>query len=685
MKLLGLLGLLLASSLVHGQYYYLEFAGGTPGDLNQDDVFPVGGGQATGWNEILGPSISTPTWSSDQTIPFAFDFNGAAVTQYKVSSNGVLTFDLGAGTVPGNTPMSLPDASVPDNSICIWGILASGTNDYVSTKTFGTAPNRQHWIHYNSCENGSLAWSYWSIVLEETTNNIYLVDQRHVATGTGSLSAGIQIDGSTAVQVTGSPNLGNQAGSSEGPEDDYYYKFIYGTMPAVDVELLEFDILPYIGTGATDISGTFVNYGANTITAVDITWNDGTGPYTDNVSGLNITTNNSYTFTHATPLNPTAGQAYTIDLTIVATGDVNTANNTLQASTVSLTTIPEKFVVGEEKTGTWCGWCPRGAVGLATMENENNFIGIAVHNNDPMEIPAYDNNLGTYVPGGYPRGGVDRVIDDNPIDFDLMFAQRENEVVPCSVNEITMIYNQTTQKIEVSTEVEFYGNIAGNYRLSLVITEDNVIGDGTSDWLQVNYYTNNNNGNMTDPVSGFEWHNAAADVDPNDFGGYDHVAVHLSDNQILGDASSLPTGTVPTGVYNWDFDDVNVSVLEDIDEAHAVVMVINYDTGEILNAGKTSYTNVGINEKKSFDHQLSLYPNPSSDNVNISFMMDNAADVTIYVTDMLGKVIINTGTVSKSAGQQHLTINGDSLPDGVYFVNLMVGDQLQTEKLIIAK
>ena len=44
-------------------------------------------------------------------------------------------------------------------------------------------------------------------------------------------------------------------------------------------------------------------------------------------------------------------------------------------------------VVGEELTGTWCGWCPRGAVALENMRNKypDTFIGIAVHGGDVMQ------------------------------------------------------------------------------------------------------------------------------------------------------------------------------------------------------------------------------------------------------------------------------------------------------------
>lgn len=173
-------------------------------------------------------------------------------------------------------------------------------------------------------------------------------------------------------------------------------------------------------------------------------------------------------------------------------------------------------------------------------------------------------------------------------------------------------------------------------------------------------------------------------MNPNDFGGYDHVAVSLSNNSILGDAGSLPASTVPAGVYNYQFADVDISVLEDIGSAHCVVMVVNTNTGEIINAGGAAWTYVGLEENKK-ESILSIYPNPASGVVNISFEIDHTDQVSVMVTNMLGEVVMNTGETTREAGQQFLSIDGADFPNGVYFVNLKVGEQMITEKLIISK
>ncbi|NCZ95507.1 MAG: hypothetical protein EBZ16_08300 [Flavobacteriia bacterium] len=167
------------------QYYYLpSTTNGNPGGLNADSEYPVGGGLSTTWTSISSPGASTPQWSSINAVPFAFNFNGSAVTHYKVSTSGVLTFDTAATTPPPYTKAALPNANIPDKSVCIWGLAGPGANDIIVKKTFGTAPNRQHWVFFASYDAyGSSCWTYWSIVMEETSNKIYVVDQRNSCTG----------------------------------------------------------------------------------------------------------------------------------------------------------------------------------------------------------------------------------------------------------------------------------------------------------------------------------------------------------------------------------------------------------------------------------------------------------------------------------------------------------------------
>ena len=115
----------------------------------------------------------------------------------------------------------------------MWGIGAT-TGEFIITKTFGTAPNRQHWVQFNSFSKpgNQTLFTYWSIVLEETTNNIYIVDQRtNAATGL-AITAGVQVNATTALQIAGSPALESRTTGSPSLLDNSYWSFLSAPLSA---------------------------------------------------------------------------------------------------------------------------------------------------------------------------------------------------------------------------------------------------------------------------------------------------------------------------------------------------------------------------------------------------------------------------------------------------------------------
>src|SRR5690606_20567752 len=120
-----LTALVLGVGVASAQYYYIpnENAGTNPKGLNNDNEYPWGGGIPSGWTLLMGAGGTTPEWSAEQNLPFNFDFNGAAVTSYLVSNSGIVTFDVATTLdAPSYTKSALPHASIPDKSVCIWGI-----------------------------------------------------------------------------------------------------------------------------------------------------------------------------------------------------------------------------------------------------------------------------------------------------------------------------------------------------------------------------------------------------------------------------------------------------------------------------------------------------------------------------------------------------------------------------------
>ncbi len=358
------IAMLFACISVQAQYYYAPYTNDpatNPGGLNNDDEYPVGGGLATTWTTIQGSS-ATPVWSAVQTIPFPFDFNGSPVTSYKISTTGILTFDVATALAPPSSASQLlPSALIPNNSVCVWGLQATGANDNIVVKTFGTAPNRQYWIFFTSYSipGNTAGWTYWSIALEETSNKIYIVDQR--TNGLLNMSLGIQLNSTTAYPVAGSPNIGTLGANDPTRADNNYYEFIYGVQPAYDAATLDITTYPYLTLGSNDITGTIINFGSTTITSLTLNYTiNGGAPVTDVVTGVSIAPFSSYSFTHSTPWVSTGTGSYTVECyasNLNGNPDQNTANDVATKTLNILTALVQRTPLFEIFTSSTCPPC----------------------------------------------------------------------------------------------------------------------------------------------------------------------------------------------------------------------------------------------------------------------------------------------------------------------------------------
>ncbi len=227
----------------YGQAYSIANSAlnvGNPGGLRTASDATTSGGISV----LNGGSGSTTVnhWSSGISIPFSFNFYGSPVTHFIVSKNGLMTFDTTNSGLPVgaalNVNTALPNPNLPNNTIAFfWEDTSStsiGTGDHVYTHTYGTAPNRQFWVHYYSFEVGSQSYCYWAAVLEETTDKIYVVDMNYANSPTSFTgTVGIQVNSTTAYEVTiplngtmGSPNI--QMGTDGSAEaNNEYYEFSY--------------------------------------------------------------------------------------------------------------------------------------------------------------------------------------------------------------------------------------------------------------------------------------------------------------------------------------------------------------------------------------------------------------------------------------------------------------------------
>ena len=102
---------------------------------------------------------------------------------------------------------------------------------------------------------------------------------------------------------------------------------------------------------------------------------------------------------------------------------------------------------------------------------------------------------------------------------------------------------------------------------------------------------------------------------------------------------------------------------------------------EIDTVGLFATNPLSITDINNTDY-FSVYPNPANNHTNITISSDKTEKVTLTIVDLLGKEIAKREKVI-SSGVNTETINLSGCQNGVYFLNLKIGNEVTTKKLII--
>ncbi len=662
-------------SQVNAQYWqYANInAGQNPSGLNNDTEQP----SPSGWTSLMATQAS-PTWSAATNIPFAFTFNGTAVTQFKASSTGVVTFDVGTAlAAPSSSNAALPNAAIPNNSVCIWGIQGTGTNDAIVTKTFGTAPNRQFWIQYNSYSiaSNAAAWCYWSIVLEETSNKVFIVDHRsgsNAGAVTVALTAGLQFSSSSAMSVAGSPALNTQttATMADDPSDNTYYEFTPGVQPANDIKAISVTAPNYMLAGNQNIAITVKNMGSANITSYTIKYKDGASAPVSQLVTSTIAPFGTNATTFTTPLNVTLG-AHPLTIWAELTGDNNHTNDTLTSKFTGVSVFPKHRVVMEEPTGTWCQWCPRGAIYMDSIAKAkpNDVVVISVHNGDPMVVAAYDAGVGALI-GGYPSLLVDRKEEADPSQAFDQFTKHTGDF---AFADISATHTISGNALTVNAKVTPATDLSGDWRLALVPIEDRCHGTNST-WNQSNAYS----GNAT-PMANTEFNfNTLPNPVPAAQMYYDYVARDIVGG-FDGAAGTLPTsmtnGTPYTKTFNYTIPATwgTSGIAPNISRMKYAVLFIDKtgNAGVIRNAVEATVFPLGFSDiVKNNIIEAVAYPNPATDKISIDFTTTEAVKATYSIVDMTGKIIATKDLGTLSTGANTVEIATANFAAGMYSIVL---------------
>lgn len=454
-----------------------------------------------------------------------------------------------------------------------------------------------------------------------------------------------------------------------------------GNVPNEEAELVSLDFQKYIVAGNVNITGALKNNGAAALTSIDLNYQiDGGSTVTDNLTGLNIASGASHNFTHGIAANLTTVGEHDVKFWLSnpnGNADADNSNDTLDTKVYVVSTNSPRKVVIQDHTGAWCQFCPDGSYRLDTIAHNNSWVvPVAVHNGDAMVISEGTTIQNEYI-SGYPSG----IIDFYPFDGDMEVSrtqwsakawERKGMVTPVGISIINQTYDTTTKTVTATVKADFHTNFTNaDIRFNFYVTEDGVTGTG-SGYNQVNFY-NTQSGHpyfgAGNPIVGFHHNHTLRAAIGGAWGNGDSIPATIND----GDSFTHTfTYTVPTG--------------QDPDSMHIVGVVQNYSADnmdrEIFNAVDTvmKKPTVVATNKDVFASSFSVYPNPTTGNVNLNINLADANDLTISVTNVLGATIktVNMKNVSFATEQIDLS----NLQSGLYLMKITSKDGMSTVKKI---
>ena len=345
-----------------------------------------------------------------------------------------------------------------------------------------------------------------------------------------------------------------------------------------------------------------------------------------------------------------------------------------------------KYVLLEEGTGTWCQFCPDGQVKmmqiLGNSSNQNRVNAVALHNNDGMAIADPNTVLSAYSPA-WPNGGVDRVLNTTQSKVFMSrsywqtYVTQQLAVAPGFQIDLSHSYNATTRAINVTVKVKALTAQTGAYNINCYIVEDSVTGTGTG-YNQINAYNTDPSHpyyQAGNPIVGFVHRHVAREMLGGPWGTTGVIANNPPAN---GTYTKTYTSTLPgtTSYTRW-------KIIAYV-QRHDASVVNNRIIMNSLEADVTPGSPAGITEVAENITNLSVYPNPATDNIFVAGVITGRSDVNIAVVNSVGQTVIQK-QYNNMDGDLSTYLSLEGLTSGIYFVTVSANGTKRTERVMVTR
>jgi len=376
----------------------------------------------------------------------------------------------------------------------------------------------------------------------------------------------------------------------------------------------------------------------------------------------------------------------------------------------SVTTGGKKYVLLEEGTGTWCGYCPDGAEDIERSIEPNypRAIVASFHNSDGMALsPDVFNSTycGCSTCVGWPAATIDRNLFSGAVgkgrSWDGYIAT-DSGLTPSFDVTLLGTYNDTTSVLTITVKGKALSAQTGTFYINAYVKEDSI---SSATYPQDNYAR---------PACGAScnayWQFCAPPYDTSWFWMYGDPIVpatrysHMNvvrkvcatGASIFGDVaftnpaindsfSKTYIDTIPATqvasrlkviglVQKYDAANVNDRPIENAIQSEVKLMPAKpprNTTGVAVLASKTIM-------------DIKLFPNPAQNSITVKGMLDNPTDTRIIIYNALGAVIVDrTYTAGGSLFAENIPLNNVS--NGTYFMSVINNGQSVNKQFTVNK
>lgn len=435
-----------------------------------------------------------------------------------------------------------------------------------------------------------------------------------------------------------------------------------------------------------EVSGLLTNYGKKAVSSIDVSYE---------LAGITKQAN--------VPLSTPVGQfgeavfsfkvvapvtdgRYNMNLKIEKVNGAVDEDLTDNENVATLICMAESFprkTVMEEGTGIWCGWCPRGIVGMEKLKEKypDAFIGIAVHWSstqiqDPMQVDEYLPII-QVMGGSFPGCIINRSIvsepyfGNNPQQFgiDKVFDVAQAVLSEASLALSSAYVDNEKTQVSVTSQVKFgYTSDDTPYKMAYVVVEDGITGVPQYNYYNEAFYSQNVGNPAGIPADLERFRYSPSIIDNlvfNDVavGIYNCLGIEgslegkMEKNQVK---SHTYTIDLPERIMNKD----NVSI---------VALLLDATTGEIVNAQQAkigSSVNIKNTNADVFDAKV----NVTDDALYISTTVNESLAANLYTMD---GVLITSETF-----MGEVTIPASGLK-GVHILRITDGNNVIVKKIAL--